>query len=385
MIGAGPSVVHLASFTNGYPFKPEDLGALGEPVVRIRQLLDPDADVDRAVPPRRAVWIDNGDLIFSWSATLAVRIWDRGPALLNQHLFRVDVAPSVNRRWFRYVLEVGIERLKPLMHGSTMTHVTAEMLRELRTPLPSRQEQEAMAAFLDAEVAQMDALLTKKRRLVTLLQEEIDTTLLQIIVRSPLVTSDGPMRSAPTARLLSKQDRPASRDAPVITAFRDGQVTARGSRRSDGFTESWTDAAQVQGVITGDVVIHGLDGFAGAIGTSEAAGACSPVYHVCTPADGGDADFYGRLLRVLATTGYLGNFATSTRERAVDFRNWGLFGRIPLPVVDRAEQERIGERIRAVRPTKALVARSEVLLAERRQALITAAVTGQLEIPGVAA
>ena len=101
--------------------------------------------------------------------------------------------------------------------------------------------------------------------------------------------------------------------------------------------------------------------------------------------DGGDRHFYGRLLRLLATTGYLGNFATSTRERAVDFRNWDLFGRIPLPVVDVVDQHQIGDRIRHLAPIRERVARSEALIIERRQALITAAVTGQLEIPGVAA
>jgi type I restriction enzyme S subunit len=134
-----------------------------------------------------------------------------------------------------------------------------------------------------------------------------------------------------------------------------------------------------------DVVVHGLDGFAGAIGTSEADGVCSPVYHVCVPVLGGDSHFYGRMLRLLATTGYLGNFATSTRERAVDFRNWDLFGRIPLPVVSVDEQRHIGNRIRHLSPIRELVARSEGLINERKSALVTAAVTGQLEIPGVAA
>ena len=68
--------------------------------------------------------------------------------------------------------------------------------------------------------------------------------------------------------------------------------------------------------------------------------------HVCVPSDGGDPHFYGRLLRLLATTGYLGLFASSTRERAVEFRNWDLFGRIPIPRVNVADQRRIGDRIR---------------------------------------
>jgi type I restriction enzyme S subunit len=106
---------------------------------------------------------------------------------------------------------------------------------------------------------------------------------------------------------------------------------------------------------------------------------------VCSPTDGGDAGFYGRLLRLLATTGYLGNFATSTRERAVDFRNWDLFGRIPIPVVDPAEQRRIGNRIRTLAPIRERVGRSQALINERKHTLITAAITGHIKFPGVAA
>lgn len=181
-------------------------------------------------------------------------------------------------------------------------------------------------------------------------------------------------------RLISKVVRPALQDHGIITAYRDGQVTERSSRRAEGYTLSASSEPQGQFVRVGDVVIHGLDGFAGAIGASEAEGNCSPVYHVCVPSTEGDARFLGRLLRLLAIQGYLGNFATSTRERAVDFRNWDLFGRIPVPVVAREEQEEIGRWIAEVAPLREVIERSAALAAERRQALITAAVTGQFDV-----
>lgn len=260
-----------------------------------------------------------------------------------------------------------------------------DLFRTIRVPVVDRGWQRATADYLDAEIAAMDDLLSKKRRLVELLQEQIDSAIMDLVGQSAVVQGDHTLGALPVRRQLAKLDRPPEPDAQVITAFRDGQVTARAFRRSEGFTESWTEGARVQGVLRGDVVVHGLDGFAGAIGTSEADGVCSPVYHVCSPIDGGDAHFHGRMLRLLATTGYLGNFATSTRERAVDFRNWDLFGRIPIPIVEGAEQRRIGDRIRRLAPIRERVARSRVLINERKHALITAAVTGQLKIPGVAA
>jgi hypothetical protein len=184
--------------------------------------------------------------------------------------------------------------------------VPDEFVRDMNVLMRPIVEQRAIADYLEAEISAMDDLLTKKQRLVGLLQERIDSAIMELVGHSVLVRDDMALRALPLHRELAKLDRPPESDAPMITAFRDGQVTARALRRSEGFTESWTEGAQVQGVCVGDVVVHGLDGFAGAIGTSEADGVCSPVYHVCAPLEGGDAHFYGRMLRILATTGYLG-------------------------------------------------------------------------------
>jgi type I restriction enzyme S subunit len=295
---------------------------------------------------------------------------------------RGDTDPTFLLWWARHAYGSGL--LASLAQGANIYHLGADSVRVVPTTMPEPGVQRAIADYLDAEAARIDNVLALKHRLVELLQERIDAAIMELVGESAVVHGDPRWRALPTCRLLAKLDRPPEPGAQVVTAFRDGQVTARALRRSEGFTESWTEGARVQGVLRGDVVVHGLDGFAGAIGTSEASGACSPVYHVCAPIDGGDADFYGRMLRLLATTGYLGNFATSTRERAVDFRNWDLFGRIPLPVVPVLEQRRIGDRIRQLAPIRDSVARSEALINERRHALITAAVTGQLQIPGVA-
>jgi type I restriction enzyme, S subunit len=156
-------------------------------------------------------------------------------------------------------------------------------------------------------------------------------------------------------------------------------VTTRGARGREGFKDSWMEEARVQVVKPGDLVIHGLDGFSGAIGDAEVGGVCSPVYHVCHAIEG-DTAFLGRMLRLLALQGYLTNFAVSTRERAVDFRNWDLFGRIPIPMPSPSEQRRIGDEIRALRPLAQAIAKTQVLAAERRRSLITAAVTGEMEV-----
>ena len=110
---------------------------------------------------------------------------------------------------------------------------------------------------------------------------------------------------------------------------------------------------------------------------------CSPIYHVCRPIGNADATYLGRMMRVLAISGYLGLFASSTRERAVDLRNWDLLGRIPTPDVSTQEQREIAGLIKRIRPLDISVKQSAELAREYRQALISLAVTGQLHTRGV--
>ncbi|NLE77974.1 MAG: hypothetical protein GX610_00035 [Rhodococcus sp.] len=287
---------------------------------------------------------------------------------------------KVEPRYLYWALasQVVREQMSLAATGVTRHGLRQDLMGRVPVPVPAQAIQRKVARFLDGEIARINDVLAKKRRLVDLMQERIDSEIMGLVGCSELAGSNGTLLAIPLRRGLVKVNRPAN--GPMITAYRDGQVTARALRRSDGYTESWTDGARVQGVSMRDVVVHGLDGFAGAIGTAEVDGVCSPVYHVCVPADGGDSHFYGRLLRLLATTGYLGLFASSTRERAVDFRNWDLFGRIPIPKVDVGDQRRIGERIRRLAPLRIVVERSAELVQERKEALITAAVTGQLDL-----
>lgn len=142
--------------------------------------------------------------------------------------------------------------------------------------------------------------------------------------------------------------------------------------------------AGYQGVVPGDIVFHALDGFAGAVGISDSAGQCTPVYHVCRPRYDDDGEYLALLIRYLGTSGFLSTQAPSTRQRSVDFRNWATFARVPLmlPPVDEQKAFVAEFRERTAR-IDALIAKAEELITlaqERRAALITAAVTGQIDV-----
>ena len=288
------------------------------------------------------------------------------------HLFRSD--------WFVGEMVSRLRGIGNTENGAVRTpRINPEDLGDISVGFPDLDEQCRIADFLDAEAGKIDQLMRAQLRVLDLLEERANGRILGLIGQSLLVRPDG-VAIVPLRRVIKKLYRQVIQTDNVITAFRDGQVTSRNIRRSEGYTLAASAAPQGQGVEAGDIVIHGLDGFAGAIGDSEASGNCSPVYHVCRPVDGGNSAFYGRLLRLLALGDYLALFGASARERAVDFRNWQAFGHAPIPKVMPEEQHEIGQLITKIRPLREEVRRFNERLAERRQALITAAVTGQIDV-----
>ncbi|MFD7709724.1 restriction endonuclease subunit S [Streptomyces sp. NPDC059786] len=371
--------------------QPPRISSTGVPIIRATNVSQGKITTQNMIrahladlPLNRAPLLREGEILVVRSGALtgdSARIPAAWSGSAPGYDLRVTPNISVDSRYVAYCLlsKPVLDQMKLASSRAAQPHLNAEELGDITIPSHSTDGQIRIANYLDVELRKLDDLADKKRRLVKLLDERIDSRILQHVGESAIVRGVAGVPTLPIRRLLIKVTRPAAADSGIITAYRDGQVTERGARRAEGYTLSGSLEPTGQHVHVGDVVVHGLDGFAGAIGTSEADGNCSPVYHVCTPRDG-NAQFIGRLLRLLALQGYLGNFATSTRERAVDFRNWDLFGRIPVPVVPNPEQHEIGEWISQLRPLRKAIEGSTALAAERRHALITAAVTGQFDV-----
>jgi type I restriction enzyme S subunit len=141
--------------------------------------------------------------------------------------------------------------------------------------------------------------------------------------------------------LFQKMERPVRREDNVVTAFRDGQVTLRTNRRTEGFTNALQEHGY-QGIRKGDLVIHAMDAFAGAIGVSDSDGKSTPVYSVCISREQFNVNnyFYAYLLRYMARSGYIQALAKGIRERSTDFR-FNDFANLFLPLPSKEEQDRI--------------------------------------------
>lgn len=161
-IGSVP-IGELCRLFNGRAFKPSEWGAEGLPIVRIQNLNDESKPFNRFAGGYDLCHeVNDGDLLFSWSGTpgtsFGAFFWNRGKAVLNQHIFNVRVNPSrADKRYFCFALN---DRLHAVMHqahgGVGLQHITKGKLEATTVPIPfpddpvrSLAEQKRIAAILD--------------------------------------------------------------------------------------------------------------------------------------------------------------------------------------------------------------------------------------------
>jgi type I restriction enzyme S subunit len=156
----------IAHFLNGLAlqkFPPED-GAATLPVIKIAQLKKGDSTgADRcstAVPSDYVV--RDGDVLFSWSGSLAVDIWCGGDGALNQHLFKVT--SKTYGKWFFYQwVKHHLPVFQEIAQGkaTTMGHIQRHHLSEAKVlnPPPS-----LLAAMDSAFTALLDRAFGLRRQ-----------------------------------------------------------------------------------------------------------------------------------------------------------------------------------------------------------------------------
>ena len=168
----------IASYINGYAFKPEDRGSEGLPIIRIQDLTGNSYDLGfyNGDYPEK-IEINDGDVLISWSASLGVYVWNRGKALLNQHIFKVAFDKiDINKSYFVYAVRRKLDEMASKTHGATMKHIVKKDFDATQIPYPSLEEQAEIAANLDRvsriiearkeELNKLDALI--KARFVEL-------------------------------------------------------------------------------------------------------------------------------------------------------------------------------------------------------------------------
>ena len=260
-------------------------------------------------------------------------------------------------------------------------------------PCPPVDEQHRIADFLDAKCAEIDALTADIQTQIDTLEQYKRSVITETVTKglNPAAeTKDSGVQwigNMPAhwdvirgKYILRYMQKPVREDDGVITCFRDGEVTLRSNRREDGFTMSDKEIGY-QGIDVGDLVVHGMDGFAGSIGISDSRGKASPVLNVL------DTDQCKRYimyyLRSMAYSDVFLALATGIRVRSCDLR-WNKLAELSYPVPPLDEQNAIVKHIDSVlSKADAVIADKKAQLAildEYKKSLIFEYVTGKKEV-----
>ncbi len=398
-------IKHAAKFLNGAAFKPSDWGDEGFPIIRIAQLTGKPFDNFFAGEINRGIHVHDGDLLFSWSATIDAFIWQRGDGILNQHIFKVVPKRGAEKQYLYYLIKAHAPRwADDDAHGSTMKHIKKDALSN-KVWLPDLSTQKAIADFLDREITRIDALMQKKAILIPLLREKQRSAITLAVTsgidpKASMKDSDIPwMSSIPehwTVSKLGYLGRLSNGISIGGDAFGSGfpfvsygDVYKNRSLPSSasGLVLSSEKDRKSYDVKTGDVFFTRTSETVEEIGF---ASVCLNTIH--------DAVFAGFLIRFRPRKNVLSPQFSKFAFQHEGLRHYfaskmniitraslsqDLLRNVPVPLPPISEQIAIADHLQQVEMTvEALIERTErsiVHLKELRASLITAAVTGQID------
>ena len=151
----------IATYINGYAFKPEDWSDEGVRIIRIQDLSGNSYQTNRYNGPYAPKYeVNDGDVLISWSASLGVYIWHGEKAVLNQHIFKVVFDKvEVDKSFFVHQVGEILEKAVISAYGATMKHLTKPVFDALPFYLPPIDEQRRIASILD----KVTDLIAKRR------------------------------------------------------------------------------------------------------------------------------------------------------------------------------------------------------------------------------
>lgn len=314
---------------------------------------------------------------------------------------------TIDARYAYWLLHHASEELNSVATGSTFTAVTGSDVGDVRVPIVGGVQQRAIADYLDRETAQIDAFIAKNEELIALLTERratvIDRSVFGLRHASEPMERRVPdfveehaalrdfVRQTPigwsVARFKSVTRRRDARNVDASATMRSLKITGEIVRRTSQQNPDDSSIPRYLLVEPNDLVVNPMWLVGGAIGVSTRHGAVSPDYRVFRPRSALSPRFLHHLLRSRPYRAQYELFtrAETTFDRRVNQRD---LDRLPIPLPPIDEQVNIAATIDReldrIDDTIEVAKRSVELARERRAALISAAVTGKIDV-GVAA
>jgi type I restriction enzyme S subunit len=350
--------------------------------------------------------IQPGDLVCSigpsFGKVMVTPAWLAG-ANLTQGTARVAVQKGQHPRYVFWALRSGVSvaQWESSVGGATFRALNLGPLAETMLPVPPLPEQQAIAAFLDRETAKIDSLIGEQQRLIELLQEKRQAVISHAVTKG--LNPDAPMKDSGIEWLgvvpqhwkcvrnkvvfHEVDDRSETEDGELLTVSHITGVTPRSEKDVNMFmAETFVGYKKCR---AGDLVINTMWAWMGALGCARCDGIVSPSYNVYRPRDHQVLwpDYYDDLCRVPSHRIAIKARSTGIWESRLRLYPDAFLG-MSMPLPPFGEQQEIAAFVdRQTSQWDSLTAEAEraiALLQERRSALISAAVTGQIDVRGLA-
>ena len=304
---------------------------------------------------------------------------------------------KTDRKFLQYrLLEPGfIDAVNASTFGAKMPRASWSFIGNQQIDIPLKVTQTQIADFLDRETSRIDRLIEKKRQQIDLLREKEKSEISEIANRGMGQTdfstdNEFPWRGKFPSRWkesrLRAHFRQAKRqgfeDLEVLSVYREFGVIEKSSR-TDNNNKTPEDLSKYQLVEPGDLVINKMKAWQGSLGVSRFRGIVSPDYVVMVPIREHHPEYMHHLLRAKPMPNVYEQISKGIR-----LAQWRLepykFLCLPLFLPEIEEQKEISiaidRALKRSRATQRAIRKSISLLMEKRAALITAAVAGQLDV-----
>lgn len=177
-------VQDYTSIITGHPFDSDKFSrSSGTPLIRIRDIKAGWTGTRYKGEPVNGAWVKEGDVIIGMDGDFNVRCWDGPKAQLNQRLSKITSQEGLLERYLYYLLPFPLEVINDLTWYTTVKHLSKKQIRKIDLPLPPLNEQRAIAAYLDRETERIDALIEKKEQLIDLLEEKRTALISRVVTK----------------------------------------------------------------------------------------------------------------------------------------------------------------------------------------------------------
>lgn len=165
----------------------------GIPLIRIRDIYSHDTEIyynNSDFTPEYIV--NNGDILIGMDGDFNVSRWKGGVSLLNQRVCKFEKSDSLIKGFLFYVLPIILKEINNIKYSTTVKHLSAQDLSEMRLPIPPLSEQEAIAAYLDDVTGKIDALISEKQKQVEDIRAYRTSLITETVTRG--LNPDTPLR-----------------------------------------------------------------------------------------------------------------------------------------------------------------------------------------------